>query len=44
MAGIRVKHGDDLRLGMPLGDVIFDELDVENRSREIAFESQKRRY
>ena len=40
MAGIRVKYGDDLRLGMPIGDVIFDELEVENRSREIAFECQ----
>jgi hypothetical protein len=30
MASIRVKYGDDIRLGIPIGDVIFDELEVEN--------------
>jgi hypothetical protein len=40
MASIRVKYGDDLRFGIPIGDVIFDELELENRSREIAFECQ----
>jgi hypothetical protein len=29
MASIRVKYGDDLRLGSPIGDVIFNELEVE---------------
>ena len=29
VAGIRVKYRDDLRLGIPIGDVIFDELEVE---------------
>ena len=30
MAGVRVKYGYDLRLGMPIGDAIFDQLEVEN--------------
>jgi hypothetical protein len=25
MASIRMKYGDHLRLGIPIGDVIFDE-------------------
>jgi hypothetical protein len=33
MAGIRVKYSDDLRLGIQTGDVVFDELEVKNRSR-----------
>ena len=36
MGGIRVEHGDDLRLGIPIGDVILDQLEMENRSRKIA--------
>jgi hypothetical protein len=40
MASIRVKYGDDSEFGIPIGDVIFDEQEVENRSREIAFECQ----
>jgi hypothetical protein len=36
MPSIRVKYSDDLRLGMPIGDVILDELEMENRSRKIA--------
>jgi hypothetical protein len=40
VASVRVKDGDDLRLGVPIGDVVLDKLKVENRSRQISFERQ----
>src|SRR5262249_34064142 len=40
MAGIRVEHGDDLRLGFPLSDVVLDELKMDDRSGKIFFERQ----
>src|SRR5262249_38938214 len=40
VAGIRVKDGDDLGIGLPLGDVILDEQKVKNRSGQISFERQ----
>src|SRR5215813_7183088 len=40
VAGVRVKHGDKLGLGVPTGDVVPDELQVENRSGQITLERQ----
>ena len=40
MAGICVKDGDDLRLGVRVGDIVCDELKVENGGRQITFERQ----
>lgn len=40
MAGIGMKDSDDLRLGVGAGDIVGDELKVENRGRQIAFERQ----
>ena len=34
MAGIGMKDSDDLRLGVGVGDIIGDELKVENRGRQ----------
>jgi hypothetical protein len=38
VAGIRVKDGDNLRFGVRAGDVVGDELKVENGDGQIAFE------
>jgi len=40
MAGICVKDGNDLRLGVRVGDIVCDELKVENGGRQITFERQ----
>ena len=42
VARIRVKDRDHLSLGIPVGDVVLDELKVEDRSRQIPFERQGR--
>jgi hypothetical protein len=36
MAGIGMKDSDDLRLGVGVGDIVGDELKVENRLRTLA--------
>jgi hypothetical protein len=41
VTSVRVKDGYDLGLGIPIGNVIFDELKVENRSRKITFKLQR---
>src|SRR4029453_14968620 len=38
--GVGVKDRDDLRLCIPIGDVILDELHVEDRGRQVPFELQ----
>jgi len=40
MTGIRVKHRDHVGLGVPFGDVPFDQLEVEKRGRQIALKLQ----
>src|SRR5258708_37808539 len=35
-----VKYRNNLRLGAPVGDIVLDELKVENGSRQIPFEHQ----
>ena len=41
VTGIRVKHGNELRLGIPIADVVADQLKVKNRSRQVSFEYQR---
>jgi hypothetical protein len=40
VTGVRVKDGYNPRLGVPVGNVIFDDLKVENRSRKISSKVQ----
>jgi hypothetical protein len=40
VAGVRVKDRNDLRLGIPTGYVVLDELHVEDRGRQVPFELQ----
>jgi hypothetical protein len=40
VTGVRVKDRNDLRLGVPTGDVVLDELHVEDRGRQVPFELQ----
>jgi heme/copper-type cytochrome/quinol oxidase subunit 2 len=35
-----LKDRNDFRLGIPIGDVILDELHVEDRGRQVPFELQ----
>jgi hypothetical protein len=43
MASIRVKHGDDLRLGIPVGNITFDELELEKLKPGDRLRMPKRR-
>jgi hypothetical protein len=41
VACIGVKNRNDLRSGLPIGDVTLDELEVENGRRQISLERQR---
>jgi len=40
VTGIGVKDGNDLGLGLPVRDVVRDELEVKNGRRKVSFERQ----
>jgi hypothetical protein len=40
VTGICVKHRNDLGLGLPVRDVVRDELEVKNGRRQVPFERQ----